>query len=202
MVGPIFNCAVLGLLLACYLIVNSGWSMPPTVVRLNSGTEPMRCMLRCSRSLGHTRGAVARNIGQRRAQSSFCRATPRSKPQVTVGVAGGGRWRAGTSFGGVVRCPNSSGLSAFTMPAHDYCTGPAPNAYVLPHRNETSWLRGVTLIANERHIDNFNHMNRSSALSPPPPLRPPSWSPPSARPTPSPPSFQGRAIRQPCAAPP
>ena len=95
-------------------------------------------------------------FGQRRAQSSFCRATPRSKPQVTVGVAGGGRWRAGTSFGGVVRCPNSSGLSAFTMPAHDYCTGPAPNAYVLPHRNETSWLRGVTLIANERHIDNFN----------------------------------------------
>lgn len=94
---------------------------------------------------------------------SFCRVNKNAKPQLTVAMAGAGVWRASAEhgFGGVVPCAAGC-LRPYTMAAHDYCTGPAADEWRLPLDNETAWVRGVTLIGAERHIDNFNHLNRDA----------------------------------------
>ena len=51
-------------------------------------------------------------------------------------------------------------LQPYGAPRHDYCLRTAPHA--LAAVDESVWVRGRLLIANEAHIENFHHANRDS----------------------------------------
>lgn len=98
--------------------------------------------------------------------------TPRgSLSTMLTGVHGGWResqpWLEGEAKAGiVVPCED---LQQRRLRPHDYCLPMAPRFSHAPPE-ETHWWRGVALVGNELHIDNFHHFNRGGlAVSHDPP---------------------------------
>ena len=90
----------------------------------------------------------AGNRSNRRAANLCEERAPRI---TTVGL--GGAWVAALSA--VVPCAE---VSSRTFQRHDYCF--APKEHASAPANDTTWLRGLTLFATERHSSNLNHFNR------------------------------------------
>ena len=90
-----------------------------------------------------------------RRNASYCRAHTVRRPSFETGITGGA-WLPNVRV--VVPCPAAGGMLRMRSARCTYCW--APTVWKHAPANETTWLRGLTLVASESHISNMHHWSR------------------------------------------
>lgn len=123
---------------------------------------PMASWFRYRSPHNHTQPAIARAVCETKV--AYGRA---SKTDVYEVAAGGGTWihgRRERAAGYVLRCSGEAVDGdvphRHRLVRHTYCSAPPARRFEAADAANTTWLRGVTLVATERHAHNLNHLNR------------------------------------------